>query len=107
MMNQIHSKAKEFSNSQYWWVGVSDINNEGQFQYDSTAQTFPFTNNGIAPWFKDEPNDNGDQDCVCLNKDEEMAIYDVECARNFHSVCELPSYPTSNMSFYSRQPLSN
>merc|ERR1712166_655744 len=52
MMNQIHSKAMEFSKLDYWWVGVSDINEEGLFQYDSTAQTFPFTNR-ITPWFKD------------------------------------------------------
>ena len=98
MMNQIHSKAMEFSKLDYWWVGVSDINEEGLFQYDSTAQTFPFTN-GIAPWFKDEPNNDGDQDCVCLNKDEEMVLYDDNCDKNHHFVCELPSYPTSNMNF--------
>ena len=84
---------------------------EGLFQYDSTAQTFPFAD-GIAPWHENEPNDggSGNEDCVAMNKYEEMIIFDVICTpgiKSYHSVCELPSYPTSNMNFYSRQPLSN
>ena len=73
--------------------------NKGLFQYDSTAQTFPFAD-GIAPWHKNEPNDggSGDEDCVCMNKYEEMFIGDVICKpgiKSYHSICELPSYPTS------------
>ena len=76
---------------------------KGLFQYDSTAQTFPFAD-GIAPWHENEPNDggSGNEDCVAMNKYEDMVIFDVICnpgIKNYHSVCELPSYPTSNMKF--------
>ena len=101
-MNLVHSKAKEISQVTSWWVGLSDIKKEGLFQYDSTAQTFPFAN-GIAPWTTDEPNNAGtggqNADCAGLANSEDMYLFDMECTKNYRSVCELPSYPTSNMIF--------
>ena len=42
------------------WIGANDIKDEGNFEW-SDGNAFSFSN-----WYQEEPNNQGDEDCVNL-----------------------------------------
>ena len=91
-INQVHSKAKDLSKAQEWWVGISDASSEGTFKFESNEEIFPFTPK-TTPWKDSEPNGGSTVNCACMIKDSPLEFYDVGCTdgRKYHSVCELSS----------------
>ena len=64
------------------WIGGSDLDDESVFAW-VTDEPFDFTH--FAP---DEPNGDGDEDCLELRGDEEGQWNDTECVNRRAYMCE-------------------
>uniref|UniRef100_G1PYH5 C-type lectin domain-containing protein n=1 Tax=Myotis lucifugus TaxID=59463 RepID=G1PYH5_MYOLU len=69
--------------NEHTFLGITDEVTEGQFVY-VTGGRLTYSN-----WKKDEPNDFGSVDCVCLQQDG--LWNDVSCSSSFVAVCEFPA----------------
>ena len=58
-----------------WWIGATDKDKEGHFEWVSGA-TWSYTN-----WNSGEPNNIGDEDCVELKKPD--AWNDIPCSGSY------------------------
>ena len=87
--NQVHNKAKLVSTSKNWWIGVSDSETEGSYQYETTRGIIPFELK-TAPWHSTQPNGEtskpGENCIVIISGQPEW--HDFACSNNFHSICE-------------------
>ena len=84
---QVYAKAKEVSKSQHWWIGVSDLQTEGTFRYESTGNIVHFAVKK-APWYRTEPNSaGGNEDCVAMHKDH-PTWHDNGCLSKRYPICE-------------------
>ena len=92
-MNQVHKTAMTVEKTQWWWVGISDANIEGKFQYDSTDEDFPFEHKK-APWNQNEPNGATTENCVIMHPNDPGTFIDVKCSDARYSICEFPSDST-------------
>ena len=98
LIDQVHSKAKDVSRSQHWWVGISDESSEGTYKFESNEEIFPFNTPKIAPWKGNEPNGGSTENCVAMHRNDPMEFYDVRCTdgRKYHSICETSSKTTGD-----------
>ena len=65
------------------WIGVSDIIEEGRWEYISTQEVVSHTD--FAPG---QPDPATGEDCVALWKDHHGQWDDAHCASNFFFICE-------------------
>ncbi|CAK8674504.1 unnamed protein product [Clavelina lepadiformis] len=64
------------------WIGLNDINEEGQFKWLRGVRT------GDEHWKEGEPNDSWDnEDCVQIVSD--AMSNDMDCTKNYHGLCEI------------------
>ena len=82
------------------WIGLNDI---------AAALTFTWINGSavsFTDWLSGEPNNNQNiENCVAMNTAQSGQWYDVNCASQFHALCqwnqgEIESIPECNI-FYS------
>jgi hypothetical protein len=95
-INQVHKKAMTVEKTQWWWVGISDDNIEGKFQYDSNDEDFPFEHKK-APWNQNEPNGAITENCVIMHSNDPGTFIDVKCSDTRYSICEFPSDSTGKI----------
>lgn len=69
-----------------YWLGLNDINAEGQFIYETSRESFPV---GFNPWSSQEPrNINGNEDCVAAIWDPNYHWWSAEdCLQEFSPIC--------------------
>ena len=66
------------------WIGYNDRAQEGKWIWTNTGESGTYTN-----WNKDEPNNDGDQDCAILWSGQVRNFWDdIECHHEQWFVCE-------------------
>ena len=82
-------KNKYLNTSGIYWIGLSDIDNEGEWKWtDGTGLT------GYKKWKSGQPNNVGNQDCVAiLEGDYTNGHYnaewnDLKCSRQLGYICK-------------------
>ena len=71
-----------------WWIGISDLIDEGTFRYQSNGEPIPFPNRS-APWKSTEPNDHrNNEDCAVIMRDGKWNDFSCAYHRNINSICE-------------------
>lgn len=67
-----------FINPDYhYWIGLSDLVQEGHFVWESDGTTVEYSN-----WYEGEPNSHGNEDCVILYASFGMQWADDDCPGN-------------------------
>ena len=67
-----------------YWLGGSDQQQEGTFQWLTTGQTFSYTN-----WIPGDPNNaNAGEDCVIANWNGDGKWADAECEWPEYYICQ-------------------
>ena len=93
-MEKVKNKAFEINEyGQWWWIGISDANVEGVWQYDSNGEIFPFSTTSIPPWGGNgEPNGGTVENCAVLGSFPNLLFIDLTCEDpNRLSICQLQS----------------
>ncbi|XP_033759064.1 perlucin-like protein [Pecten maximus] len=68
----------------YYFLGGTDMDNEGRWVWVRTGQSFGFTN-----WASGEPsNSNGVEDCVILNGESFADWNDAPCDQSYYGICK-------------------
>ena len=82
-------KNKYLNTSSIYWIGLSDIDNEGEWKWtDGTGLT------GYNKWKSGQPNNVDNQDCVAiLEGDHTAGRYnaewnDLKCSRQLGYICK-------------------
>ena len=102
-MEKVKNKAFEINEyGQWWWVGISDANVEGVWQYDSNGEIFPFSASDPAPWCGAQCTGGTDRNCVVMGSFPQLTFIDVTCDDpNRLSICQIQtdSQGTSTLFF--------
>ena len=71
----------------YIWIGLQDIDNEGQFVYHSTRENASFLN-----WNSNQPNGGTGQNCAILGYTDSHKgkWFDEPCTIKLPFLCEIP-----------------
>ena len=83
------------------WLGGNDRNLEGTWVWVGDGRSFPPTSNpdiSYANWRSNEPNNNGNQDCMRISVTGSSAgeWLDTECGNRYYFACQgLPAMPPS------------
>ncbi|XP_052095768.1 macrophage mannose receptor 1-like [Mytilus californianus] len=85
-LNKIH----DMTSVQRWWIGGSDVLNEGQFEWIS-GQNITYTNWG--PGQPDDASNDGTGNADCIQYffrtiEQSFAWLDLRCDSNISSICE-------------------
>ena len=65
------------------YIGVDDLNSEGNYVYSSNGEALAFT----IPWRSGDPHGSS-SDCIVIDYDTNYEWIDVGCNRKFTSICE-------------------
>ena len=93
-MEKVKDKAFKLNEyGRWWWIGISDGNVEGDWQYDSNGESFPFSTTSIPPWGGNgEPNGGTDANCAVMGAFPQLNFIDTKCDDvNWNSICEIQS----------------
>ena len=93
-INEVYTKAITVSN-QHWWIGMSDIESEGTFKFDSNGEKFPFLDKQ-SPWEQNEPGGGSAESCAIMLEINTLEFHDQLCSKKWHSICESTSIPEGN-----------
>ncbi|KAK3757268.1 hypothetical protein RRG08_047459 [Elysia crispata] len=75
-----------------YWIGLNDREKEGVFRWPDGKTTV--TN---AEWAINEPNDDGNEDCVAISlKNRKTVLNDLSCSSTNNFICEKRSACTNN-----------
>jgi hypothetical protein len=86
-------------NVESWWIGASDQTTEGTWTWIGGAPFWQGAANGapvadsFAKWQRNEPNDDGDENCGEIVKAETGAWNDNKCGHPEKFICERPAPP--------------
>ena len=83
---EANNEVNELANAQgvtWFWIGINDQINQGNFVYDSSNVPLVYEN-----WNPGEPNGESREDCAILSIDGDKKWYDVPCTWNMAFVCE-------------------
>ncbi|KAK0065330.1 CD209 antigen-like protein 2 [Biomphalaria pfeifferi] len=81
--------AQEYTAALYPWVGLDDIQQENVFRWSDDNSIL---NVSWTIWQKDEPNNEGNQDCVYYSFSRQL-LNDWHCNGSLNYVCEMiPSF---------------
>lgn len=71
--------------SSQYWLGGSDSAHEGTWKWVNSGQSLT-----LLTWAKGEPNDAGDEDCLCMGwpKSSDNQMYDKWCGLPYGFVCQ-------------------
>ena len=94
-INDVHTKAISVTNSQNWWIGMSDIESEGTFKFDSDGDVFPFPGKK-SPWNYAEPAGGSANNCAFMERNK-PEIHEYSCNYKFFSICESTSIPPGDL----------
>jgi hypothetical protein len=73
------------------WIGLTDAVEEGTFLWpDGTIQRTPSGDLTYSGWRSTAPDNNGEEDCVELDRGSGGEWEDVDCSQNQVSICEAP-----------------
>ena len=84
-MNEVYTKALTVG-TEHWWIGMSDIESEGTFKFDSNGEKFPFLDKQ-SPW-ESELQPGADNCAIMLGNRNKLEIHDQLCSKKRHSICE-------------------
>ena len=84
--NFLHSIQPLYSTSDYYWIGLNDIQNENSFQWTSGYSA------SYINWNTGEPNNVGNEDCVHIYGTDSISAprwNDMPCLNEIYFVCEV------------------
>ena len=85
-----HSEIRRVANSYNYdfWIGVSDAYSEGRWLFTNGQPA----NNLIFSWHYGEPNNDGDEDCVCVYGNKRLNDSGCHKTRGIQGVmCQFPN----------------
>ena len=99
-INEVHASWNSIS---HLWVGISDVDSEGTFKYETNGETFPFLDKN-TPWQDIDPNGGSAENCVMMTNYSPLEFQDVGCdfvgtGGGFYSICESDSIPQGTIFF--------
>jgi len=80
----IHEREVVASSEAFWWIGLNDIDEEGEFSWVNGDEVF------YTSWHDGEPNDSNGEDCTELKRFNNTNWNDVTCQANNYFICEGP-----------------
>ena len=70
-----------------YWIGLSDLATEGKFVWQHSFS--PLKEHTNWNWLPGEPNDSGNEDCVCVHQRKgSWGWNDVRCYIDAHALCK-------------------
>ena len=101
-MEKVKNKAFEINEyGQWWWVGISDANVEGVWQYDSNGEIFPFSASDPAPCCGAQCTGGTDRNCVVMGSFPQLTFIDLTCDDpNRLSICQIQTDSQGTSTFF-------
>eukprot|EP00483_Globobulimina_turgida_P003547 UN03553 len=100
--NQMMSAA-ELTENVNIWIGLNDINDEGNYYWTDTSPFNYGTNLSIYPWDDGEPNNAGTQNCIHFASSS-LKWNDYDCNNAFQFLC---NYVVNDNIKHKRHPISS
>ena len=66
------------------YIGVDDLNSEGNYVYSSNGEAIGFT----LPWRSGDPDGFDTQDCIAIGWNDQDGWVDLPCTYQAASICE-------------------
>ncbi|XP_060590358.1 C-type lectin domain family 17, member A-like isoform X2 [Ruditapes philippinarum] len=66
-----------------WWIGLSDTVIESEYKWIDSNTIADY-----VEWGPHEPNNNHNEDCCIINRQEGFKWADVKCSLQFQPICE-------------------
>ncbi len=71
---------------EHWWIGLNDIDVEGEFVWSDGSSL------DYSSWNDGEPNDSNGEDCAHISTWGDGGWNDIPCDHAYPQVCQLPAF---------------